>query len=54
MELDTKDDKFTQIRGIYSQFSEESKEKLLERAKELLEVQKSSCDEGTGRCPDKK
>jgi len=33
------DDKFDQISGIFSQFSEENKDKLLETAKSLLKVQ---------------
>jgi hypothetical protein len=33
------DNKFDQISGIFSQFSEENKDKLLETAKNLLKVQ---------------
>ena len=33
------DSKFEQISGLFSQFSEESKDKLLETAKILLKVQ---------------
>jgi len=39
MELKDKINKFDQISVIFSQFSEENKDKLLETAKSLLKVQ---------------
>ena len=50
------DDKFEQISGIFSQFSEDSKDKLLEIAKGLLEAQSDSQDETRGgeRCSKEK
>jgi len=57
------DDKFDQISGIFSQFSEENKDKLLETAKSLLKVQmdgiitvsasKNDENKSKGRCPEK-
>jgi len=56
------DDKFDQISGIFSQFSEENKDKLLETAKSLLKVQtdgiikvsasKNDENKSKGRCPE--
>ena len=40
MKDEVEGDKFTQINGIFSKFSEENKDKLLETAKKLLEVQR--------------
>jgi len=40
MEKECVDKKFSQISGIFSQFSEENKDKLLEVAMDLLKVQK--------------
>jgi hypothetical protein len=54
------DDKFDQISVIFSQFSEENKDKLIETAESLLKVQmegiitvSASYDEkkSKGRCP---
>jgi len=55
-------DKFDQISGIFSQFSEENKDKLLETAKSLLKVQKDGIikvstpkndeNKSKGRCPE--
>jgi hypothetical protein len=55
--------KFDQISGIFSQFSEENKDKLLETAKNLLKVQMNGSTAVTttsqgdvkaeGRCPEK-
>jgi len=39
MKIKDKINKFEQISGIFSQFSEENKDKLLETAKNLLKVQ---------------
>jgi len=39
MKIKDKIDKFDQINSIFSQFSEENKDKLLETAKSLLKVQ---------------
>jgi hypothetical protein len=39
MKIKDKINKFKQISGIFSQFSEENKDKLLETAKNLLKVQ---------------
>jgi len=55
--------KFDQIDGIFSQFSEENKDKLLETAKSLLKVQQGGLTSVTasqndvkaeGRCPENK
>jgi len=40
MEIKDKINKFDQISGIFSQFSEENKDKLIETAKSLLKVQR--------------
>jgi len=54
--------KFDQIGGIFSLFSEENKEKLLETAKSLLKVQQGGLAsvmasqndvKAEGRCPEK-
>ena len=55
--------KFDQISGIFSQFSEENKDKLLEMAENLLKVQREEVASVTssqnnikgvaGRCPQK-
>ena len=45
--------KFDQISGIFSQFSEENKDKLLETAKNLLKVQREEAPQNEGRCPEK-
>jgi hypothetical protein len=39
MKIKDKNNKFDQISGIFSQFSEENKDKLLETAQNLLKVQ---------------
>jgi hypothetical protein len=50
-------DKFVQISDIFSQFSEENKDKLLEMAKKLLKVQEDDTvsvlqnKAVKGRCP---
>jgi hypothetical protein len=51
--------KFEQISGIFSQFSEENKDKLLETAKNLLKAQREEIAFQTevnaikGHCPEK-
>ena len=40
--------KFNEISGLFSQFSEENKDKLLEMAKNLLEVQREEASQGDG------
>jgi len=59
--VESKVNKFDQIGGIFSRFSEENKDKLLETAKNLLKVQKDSLASITalqndvkaeGRCPE--
>jgi hypothetical protein len=56
--------KLEQINGLFSQFSEENKDKLLETAKSLLEIQRAGAGiaqigasqnevEAEGRCPKK-
>jgi len=54
MEKEAIDNKFDQISGIFSQFSEENKDKLLETAKGLLKVQREETASEEGRCPEKK
>jgi len=60
--VESKVNKFDQIGGIFSQFSEENKDKLLETAKNLLKVQTDGLAsvtayqndvEAEGRCPEK-
>jgi len=56
--MEAGNDKFDQINGIFSQFSEENKGRLLEIAESLLKVQKAGeaslaalRNESTGHCP---
>ena len=60
--MESKVNKFDQIGRIFSQFSEENKEKLLDMAKSLLKVQQGGLASITasqndvkakGRCPEK-
>jgi hypothetical protein len=59
METEGEVNKFERISGIFSQFSEEYKDKLLEIAKNLLKVQRddtasvSHNEISEGRCPEK-
>jgi hypothetical protein len=57
MEKEGEINKFEQISGIFSQFSEENKDKLLETAKNLLKIQrevivsKNEVNAIKGHCP---